>query len=88
MNAPSQPIGLVPFYLLSLEVAGGWGPNTQVRRETHPPVVTHMHYEFQGWLGDDLLTTFPEFIITEGLLELLRGFAINDCEVLPWRGLA
>jgi hypothetical protein len=137
------------FYLLEPEVAGGWGANIKVHRQSHPPVVTHMHYEFQGWLGDDLLTTFPEFIVTERLamaldqsaltgfelaavevspgdmweqchptrplpqcrwlkmtgpagkedfgrteladlvvshaaLELLRGFAINDCEVRPW----
>jgi hypothetical protein len=61
------------FYLLKPEVAGGWGPNTKAHRNTHPPVVTHLHYEFEGWLGDDLLTTFPEFIVTERLAAALEA---------------
>jgi hypothetical protein len=38
-----------------------------------PEVVTHLHYEFEGWLGDDLLTTFPEFIVTERLAAALEA---------------
>lgn len=76
------------FFLLNPEVAGGWGPNTQADRTTHPPVVTHLHYEFQRWLGDDLLTTFPEFIVTERLATALErsslsGFDLDDVEVSP-----
>lgn len=76
----------MPFYWLEPEVAGGWGPNIQVHRGTHPPVVTHMHYEFQGWLGDDLLTTFPEFVVTERLAVALEsttltGFVLAGIEV-------
>lgn len=65
------------FYLLRPEVAGGWGPNTKAHRQTHPPVVTHLHYEFEGWLGDDLLTTFPEFLVTEGLAQALEQSALT-----------
>lgn len=65
------------FYLLRPEVAGGWGPNTKAHRQTHPPVVTHLHYEFEGWLGDDLLTTFPEFLVTEGLAQSLEQSALT-----------
>ena len=76
----------MPFYWLEPEVAGGWGLNIQVHRGTHPPVVTHMHYEFQGWLGDDLLTTFPEFVVTERLAVALEsttltGFVLAGIEV-------
>ncbi|HEY6259210.1 MAG TPA: hypothetical protein VIY51_25815, partial [Xanthobacteraceae bacterium] len=28
-------------------------------------VVIHLHYQFDGWLGDVLLTSFPSFIVTE-----------------------
>lgn len=67
-------------------MAGGWGPHIQVDRRTHPPRVTRLHYEFQGWLGDDLLTTFPEFVVTERLAEALErsgmtGFQLADLEV-------
>jgi hypothetical protein len=73
------------FHLLRPEVAGGWGPNIQAHRQTHPPVVTHLHYEFEGWLGDDLLTTFPEFIVTERLARALEqsgltGFGLASME--------
>jgi putative NADH-flavin reductase len=45
-----------------------------------------MHYEFEGWLGDDLLTTFPEFIVTERLATALEqsslsGFRLADVKV-------
>lgn len=76
----------MPFYLLRPEVAGGWGPNIQARRDTHPPIVTHMHYEFEGWSGDDLLTTFPEFVVTDRLAAALEsstltGFRLGSVEV-------
>jgi hypothetical protein len=74
------------FFLLKPEVAGGWGPNTKAHRKAHPPVVTHLHYEFEGWLGDDLLTTFPEFIVTERLAAALEtsgmtGFRLAGVEI-------
>lgn len=79
---PSLP---APFYLLKPEVAGGWGPNTEAQRHTHPPIVTRLHYEFEGWSGDDLLTTFPEFIVTEHLARALvqsglTGFRLTAVE--------
>jgi putative NADH-flavin reductase len=45
-----------------------------------------MHYEFEGWLGDDLLTTFPEFVVTERLATALErsslsGFRLADIEI-------
>jgi putative NADH-flavin reductase len=54
-----------------------------------------MHYEFEGWRGDDLLTTFPEFVVTERLATALEraglsGFALTDVEVSAgeaWRQL-
>jgi hypothetical protein len=34
-------------------------------RSVHPPIVSRLHYEFDGWLGDVLLASFPCFIVTE-----------------------
>lgn len=74
-----------PSHLLRPEVAGGWGPNTEAQRHTHPPIVTHIRYDFEGWSGDDLLTTFPEFIVTENLARDpersgLTGFRLTPVE--------
>lgn len=74
------------YFLLGPEVAGGWGPHIQVDRRSHPPVVTRLHYEFQGWLGDDLLTTFPVFVVTRRLAVALQesrlsGFQLADMEL-------
>jgi hypothetical protein len=55
------------YYFLEPEVAGGLGQNTVMDRTVHPPVVTRLHYELDGWLGDELLETFPSFIITDRL---------------------
>jgi hypothetical protein len=40
----------------------------------HPPIVSRLHYELHGWLGDVLLETFPCFIVTDDAKErLLEG---------------
>ncbi|HEX7338225.1 MAG TPA: hypothetical protein VF252_13540 [Gemmatimonadales bacterium] len=80
-----RPPSTALFHLLQPEVAGGWGPHTEAQRHTHPPTVTHLHYEFEGWSGDDLLTTFPEFIVTENLARALEqsgltGFRLTSVE--------
>lgn len=60
------------FFALEPEVAGGWGTGTVADTSVHPPVVTLLHHEFQGWLGDDLLESFPCFIVTGRFADQLR----------------
>ena len=79
---------LIPpkFYFLEPEVAGGWGEDTQVDRSIDPPLVRKLHYEFSGWLGDELLESFPCFIVTETLgsrltHEGLRGFFLDEVKI-------
>ena len=55
----------VSFSFVEPEVAGGWGPNTVADRSTTPVTVEHLHYEFDGWLGDVLLESTPCFIVTD-----------------------
>jgi hypothetical protein len=55
------------YYILEPEVAGGLGVNTVMNRSTHPPIITRLHYELDGWLGDELLETFPCYIVTHQL---------------------
>jgi hypothetical protein len=62
------------YRILEPEVAGGFGEKTALDRSTSPPTVQKLHYEFGGWLGDDLLTTTPCFIVTLPLKEALIQF--------------
>lgn len=73
----------MPFTILEPEVAGGWGPSTVVDRSIHPPRVQRLHYEFNGWLGDEFLESFPCFIVSAALASKLsasslRGFGLDD----------
>lgn len=76
------------LFLLEPEVAGGIGQNTifSQSKSDDENEVLHLHYEFEGWLGDELLETTPCFIITEELKNTilqsnLNGFEMKDVEV-------
>src|ERR1700761_8143846 len=53
------------YFYIEPEVAGGLGKSTIMNRGVHPPIVNKLHYHFDGWLGDQLLESFPCFIATE-----------------------
>jgi hypothetical protein len=63
----------VNYFVLEPEVAGGLGPQSLFDRSTHPPTVTRLHYEFFGWLGDPIVTSFPVFIVTCEVMEILKS---------------
>lgn len=74
------------YYQIEPEIAGGWGEKTIADTRCHPPIVTMLEYEFDGWLGDSLLTSFPCYIITQKLATDLQqanlsGFTLTHCEV-------
>jgi hypothetical protein len=76
----------VGYYTLSPEVAGGLGEGTVVDNSVHPPHVQRLHYEMEGWLGDDLLESFPCFIVTARVKDALlglgaSGFTFDSVEV-------
>lgn len=54
----------MPHHVLEPEVAGGLGPRTVMSTDVHPPRVEHLHYEVEGWLGDDVLESTPCFLIS------------------------
>jgi hypothetical protein len=61
------------FFYVEPEVAGGLGPLTVMDTTTHPPIVSKLHYRFDGWLGNVLLETFPCFIVTDGARQALEA---------------
>lgn len=67
------------YFYLEPEVAGGLGEHTVMDTSVHPPLVSRLHYEFEGWLGDDLLESFPCYIVTARLREGLESAGTSGC---------
>ncbi|MER8982008.1 MULTISPECIES: hypothetical protein [unclassified Mesorhizobium] len=57
------------YYYLEPEVSGGFGDNIILDASVHPPLVTRLHYEFDGWLGDRMVASFPCYLVTEDVAE-------------------
>jgi len=68
------------YYTLEPEVAGGLGERSVLDASTHPPTVSRLHYELEGWLGDDLLQSFPCFVVTARLKRALESIPASGCE--------
>ena len=73
-------------YKLLPEIAGRLRGETLMDRSVHPPRVYRVHYVFDDWLGDDLLESFPCYIVSERLYYLLSesglsGFEFDQCQV-------
>jgi hypothetical protein len=74
------------YFLLGPEVAGGLGQHTVADRSVHPPVIRKLHHEFDGWLGGEVLESFPCFLVTDRVgnamsMNKLSGFELADVEV-------
>lgn len=78
------------LYLLEPEVSGGHGEKTiygeqkDIQQKGISGKVLFLHYEFDGWLGDEILESTPCFIITENLEQDLSkvfqlDYLIEDC---------
>lgn len=83
------------YFYIEPEVAGGLGENTVIDPSVHPPIISKLHYEFDGWLGDLLLETFPCFIVTKDAKRKLQsigatGIRFDEVEITTsemFRGL-
>lgn len=74
------------WYQVEPEVPGGWGVATVADTSVHPPKVEALHIEFDGWIGGELLETFPSFVISERLASRLvsaglTGFSLDEVRV-------
>lgn len=67
------------YYKLDPEVAGHLGRDTAMDPSSHPPVVYSLHYEFDGWPADDLVTSFPCFLVTRQMQKVLEGARPSGC---------
>jgi hypothetical protein len=74
------------YFILEPEVAGGLGNNTLLDANKHPPIVKRLQYVFDGWLGDELLESFPCFIATKAVVDALQplnpsGLTFGEVEI-------
>lgn len=75
------------MFRLEPEVAGEIGENSIISYERGMiKDVKFLNYEFTGWLGDELLTSHPCFIVSENIVEdilksNLKGYKFEDVEI-------
>jgi hypothetical protein len=73
----------VPYYVIEPEVAGGFGERTVLDASVHPPRVSRLHYELEGWLGGEILTSFPVYVVTGRLRAALEAMGATGVEFAP-----
>ena len=74
---------MAKYFVIEPEVAGELGVDTVMDSSVHPPRVSVLHYELQGWLGDDLLESFPCYIVTERCKAALEGQVLSGYTFAP-----
>lgn len=67
------------FYSLEPEVAGSLGPGTVMDTAVHPPRVHKLHYESDGWSGDDILEPIS---LQNSLKRSLRHQSLRDADLI------
>ena len=66
---------------LTPDVAGELADHTELDRSVHPPRVQRFAYVIDNWLGDDILETYPTFMVTETLVGPLNGSGLSGYEI-------
>jgi hypothetical protein len=61
-------------FALEPHVAGELGPATILDPSLHPPIVTDVEYVLDHPDTDDLIESFPVFLVSEALATRLTGF--------------
>lgn len=66
------------YYKVRAEVAGNWAENSDfVKIPGQPTRINRLHYAFQGWDGDCLLTAVPVYIGTEALARAVKAAGLT-----------
>ena len=58
---------MMKYYCIKPDVAGGLGEKAVLDATVQPPKVQRLHFEFEAWPDDDLVGTFPVFLVSERL---------------------
>lgn len=73
----------LPSYQLEPEVAGGFGDATVIDTSVSPNVVTQLEYEFDGWLGDELVEFITVHLVTTRVRDALLDAALTGIRFAP-----
>ena len=60
-------------FILDPECAGSLGPRTEMDNTVHPPIVKKIHFEVDAWLGDEIVQTFPCYLVADILKARLKA---------------
>ncbi|WP_099227822.1 hypothetical protein [Pseudomonas viridiflava] len=71
------------YHYIEPEVAGGLGEGTIINTSCHPPKIEKLEYRFDAWLGDDILETFPCYIVTTELAKAIKLNKLTGVSFLP-----
>lgn len=75
------------LYFLEPEVSGGhgeltvYGTEEDIAKAGISGKVKFLHYEFEGWIGDDLLESTPAFIVSSKLETQLENSNFKDYKI-------
>ena len=69
------------FYVLSPYVGGAMDPSVIYHRGMDRPEVSHAHYVFDGWAGDELVTSFVVYLATDSLAAGLEAVSLTGYEL-------
>lgn len=77
-------------YVLEPLVAGELGDGTRLDPSTHPPAVDVVDFVLDAPAEDDLIESFPVYLVSEHIAELLSraglgGFTLEGARVSPSR---
>lgn len=70
-------------YLVEPEVAGGLGANSVVDTTTTPITVTTLHYAVDGWLGSELLESWPVWVATDHFVDTVSAAGLTGYTTAP-----
>ena len=68
------------YYVIEPEVAGGFGEHSEIDWSNGKMDVKKLHYQFDGWLGDELLESTPCYIASEHLAILIEQDKLTGVE--------
>jgi hypothetical protein len=71
------------YYTLDPEVSGSLGPGTIMDSRFHPPTVDKLHFVLDAWLGDDLIQSFPCYLVSPRLKLALQSLRPSGVEFAP-----
>jgi hypothetical protein len=60
-------------FLVKPEVAGNIADSDFIERSARPPLIRRLRYQFDGWSGDDLITSIATFIVTQRLRKAIES---------------